>query len=104
MAGDTIKCIEGSTFNVEGQILGENDAPFDYTGAELGIYETHNITQSEIQANTVDAALGKFTVSITDAESLKMPEGRNSWFKLSILYPDPDPQRLVFPPIWIDIT
>lgn len=102
MSGDTFTYQHGSTINIEGQFLKDDGTPFSITDAQLTIHETLNINNSEISATTIDAAQGTFSVSITDLESQKLPQGRNAWFKLKLHYPDVDQQNLVFPPIWID--
>lgn len=102
MSGDTFVYQHGSSVNIEGQFLQEDGTPFSFVDAQLTIHETLNINNSEISANVIDAALGQFTVSISDLESQKLPQGRNAWFKLKLYYPDLDKQNMVFPPIWID--
>lgn len=103
MSGDTIVFYQGSTFNIEGQFFDKDGLPFNYTDADLLIYETLNINVDEIDVVPVDKLTGTFTVSISLPEVTRLPQGRNAWFKLNLLYPDAlDNQVMVFPPIWID--
>lgn len=102
MAGDTILFRKGSTFNMGGQLFGQNEVPFDYSLATLEIYETHNIKMSAIEALPDVPAQGTFFVSINDEESLKLPQGRMSWFKLRLVYTTPV-QAIAMPPIWVQV-
>lgn len=103
MSGDTLIITHGSTLNVEGQFLKDDGTAFAYTDASVQIHDTLNLNLSEIDVVPLDKNQGTFTLSITDLESKKMPEGRNSWVKLRLFYSGIDPQYLVFPPIWFDV-
>lgn len=100
MAGDTILFRKGTTFTVEGQMFGSDDVPFDYTGAELDLYDTLGFPKESMIVSADDKVLGKFFVDMTTEEAEKLKQGRYSWFKLRLIYEDKS--AVVMPPIWID--
>lgn len=101
MAGDTILFRKGTTFTVEGQMFGTDDAPFDYSTAELDLYDTVGFPKESMIVTEGDKTLGKFFLDMSKEEAEKLKQGRFSWLKLRLTYPDND-TTVVMPPIWID--
>ena len=100
MAGDTILYRKGTTFTVEGQMFGTDDLPFDYSDAEIDIYDTLGFPKESMLISAGDKVNGKFFVDMTTEEAEKLKQGRFSWFKLRLIYEDLT--AIVMPPIWID--
>lgn len=101
MTGDTIMFRKGTSFIVEGQMFGSDGAPFDYSDANLDLYDTLGFPKEAMLVSEDDKTLGKFFLDMSNTEAEKLKQGRFSWFKLRLTYPDND-TTVVMPPIWID--
>ena len=101
MTGDTILFRKGTSFIVEGQMFGSDDLPFDYSDADLDLYDTLGFPKEAMIVTAGDKTEGKFHVDMTNIEAEKLKQGRFSWFKLRLTYPDNN-TTVVMPPIWID--
>lgn len=102
MAGDTILFHKGTTFVVEGQMFKNAEEPFDLTGVELDLYDTLGFPKAAMLVTIgEDPTTGQFFCDMTNVEAEKLKQGRHSWFKLRLTYPD-NGSTVVMPPIWID--
>ena len=101
MTGDTIIFRRGSTFEFQGQFKNSEGVPIALTGITPSIYETSGSGMQDTEIEVTDEATGKILVSLSMEEALKLPLGRNSWFKIQFAYDD-SPSVVVFPPIWLD--
>lgn len=102
MTGDTILFRRGSSFQFDGTYKDSLGAPISLLGVVLNTFETHGTGMQELAITVVDAPAGKFQVTLSDTEARKLPEGRNSWFKILFDFTGTQ-QKLCFPPIWLDV-
>jgi hypothetical protein len=102
MTGDTILFRRGSSFQFDGTYKDALGAPISLLGVALGFFETHGTGMQELAIVATDANAGKFQVTLSDVEAKKLPEGRNSWFKILFDFTGTQ-QKLCFPPIWLDV-
>lgn len=100
MAGDTILFRKGTTFTVEGQMYGSDDLPFDYSDADLDIYDTLGFPKESMIVTAGDKTQGEFFLDMSTLEAEKLKQGRYSWVKIRLIYEDET--AIVMPPIWID--
>jgi hypothetical protein len=99
MAGNTFQYRKGSTFQYDGTLY-RNGAALNITGGSLAIWRWEGTGLGSLVIAPLVPANGTFRITLSDAEAVKLPDGRSSWFIVQLTLAG---IKRTYPAIWIEV-